>query len=112
MISRSAITEIHFFLHDLCRAVPERIDDAAPVRVAPVPTRLHERTISDSAGCSVSLVLIPPSTVMRLKLWATASLKAAWRARFSIAASLVRKQSIVACSPAAAGRRPLALMAG
>src|SRR5205085_2446094 len=60
-----------------------------------------------------------PSTVMRLKLDATASASAARSGESAITASVVMKLSIVACRPArppragtAAGRRPLALMPG
>ena len=53
-----------------------------------------------------------PSTVMRLKLLATASRNAACRTFASIAASVVMKHSIVAWSGTAAGRLPVALMPG
>jgi len=61
---------------------------------------------------TVSLVLMSPSTVMRLKLCATASCRAACKVFASIAASVVMKQSMVACSDVAAGRLPVALMPG
>ncbi len=53
-----------------------------------------------------------PSTVIRLKLAATASLSAARRAFAPMAASVVMKQSMVAWSDFAAGRAPVALMPG
>ena len=59
---------------------------------------------------TVSLVLISPSTVMRLKLWATACSNDNCSAAGAIAASVVMKHNIVACN--AAGRLPLTLMPG
>ena len=64
---------------------------------------------------TVSFVLMSPSTVMRLKLCATASFNAACKTFASIAASVVMKHSIVACSPPcgnAAGRAPVGAHAG
>ena len=62
---------------------------------------------------TVSLVLMSPSTVIRLKLEATASFSAACNGLAAMSQSVVMKHSIVACRPAgtppgtAAGRAPV-----
>src|SRR6266542_430263 len=49
------VTNVDFLFHDPRRAVAERVDDAAPVRVAAVPARFDERAVGHRAGRGVGV---------------------------------------------------------
>src|SRR5437773_955706 len=51
----SAVADVHPFLDDFGGRVPQRVDDAAPIRIPAVPTRFYERAVRHGAGGGVGL---------------------------------------------------------
>src|SRR2546427_3105090 len=51
----SAVADVHPFFDDFGGRVPQRVDDAAPIRIPAVPTRFYECAVRHGAGGGVGL---------------------------------------------------------